>query len=207
MTIYKGPQRAVFIWADDTGNQDLIDSYIGKAEYLGMDYIVLGPDNRGVEDISDKNNYIGVPTYDYLRVNVFNHSYMGFLTDENPYPRAWIVIFDHSYMVNGQFNFDPNGNYPGLNMTCPYADIKGWLDNGKIPANDVCVVVIGGGSGKALYPLWDPRRIVMCSQGPGQNVPDNFNMAQHLDYRFAWREAFNAEIPNVPNQNPQILPP
>jgi hypothetical protein len=153
--------------------------------------------------------YCGEPLFTVLRESAFDYSQMingdpnpnpGFLTGE--YDRAWIVIYDHSSMINGEFRF--NGN--DLAYRLPYSVLADWLTLECHP-EDMCLVVMGEKSGRALSPLADGSRLTISSMTDTENVLDHFNMARRLDCSFNWRSAFQAEKDYLQGyQTPQILP-
>ena len=178
--------RAVFIW--DSTDVNLLNIYVNKARALGMTVKIL----QGVDITPDALDR----TFDFSQDNP-----PGFLT--GTYQRAWIVISDFSQDSNFLFS-----NQPYL-----YERLKCWLDD---PANmqvaNMCVVIMGTHSGRALWALEGPNRTVITSMMDTEEVdPDGFNMAQHLDSSFNWRSAYEAELYRLANltpvQTPQILPP
>lgn len=206
--------RAVFIWAmDKTSPSDvnLLRQHVIMAQTCGWSIKILGHPSLVVSEPLFIPYFFGEPNNPNMP-GIFDHSQTvppGFLSGE--YDRAWIVIFDHSQTISGDFEFsflDENEEYK-----YPFSDLCYNL-NTECKPRDMCLVIMGRQSGKALLPLSpiiespDGDRIIITSMSQLENKPDKFNLAAQLNCNFIWRDAFIKERNRLQGyQTPQILPP
>lgn len=207
--------KAAFIWAYGK-DISVLSQYVSKAVDLGCyDQIkIYGP----IAIQSDPflgQYYDGDCDFATLEDRCFDHSWIKSPPNGPPPPGflvgstdcLWLVIDDHSQMVNGIFTFKKGDQ----NYDLPYAQIYQWMEPSNMVYVDCCITVRGQKSGGALQPLCKSDRFVITSMSSNETKdPDDLHLELHLNSCPPdWRDAYNNEFIRLQGsgQTPQISPP